>query len=299
LRVAARVTHLAAQRALVRMLFDPAFARAVREAPDEVLAHVAPPERAQLAALDDRALRLDRLRRLRALRTLADEFKGATTIALAERRALAFLEGFFGSTAFHAAVEERGSMPLAYAAFLAAAEVRTPLFADVLAIETALAHARRAPAAAEQRATLDDPRARVRLAAGVIALDVDGAAMAALAEAERYLFEVGLMPAVALCDDAPRFALRSRPTGARAYLFAVPLGAAASATGTATSTSGAAEREVSLVTVDAALFTVARCLPGARAIAAVLDEAAARGLPRDRARAALTELADGEIIVAV
>src|SRR5262245_48397018 len=55
-----RMTFLAAQRAVVRMLFDPAFAAAVREAPDVVLAGVEPALRAQLAALDDRALRLDR-----------------------------------------------------------------------------------------------------------------------------------------------------------------------------------------------------------------------------------------------
>src|SRR4030095_5119129 len=98
---ARRMIHLAAQRAVVRMLFDPEFARAVRQAPDEVLPALPPALRTQLAALDDRTLRVDRLRRLRALRTLAEEFKGATTLALAETRSLGFLEQFFSSAPFH------------------------------------------------------------------------------------------------------------------------------------------------------------------------------------------------------
>src|SRR5439155_12666091 len=138
---------------------------------DEVLPDVAPPLRAQLAALDDRALRMDRLRRLRALRTLADELKGATTLALAERRSLAFLEDFFCSAAFHQSIEERGSMALAFAEFLAGAaaegRLRAPLFADVLAIETAMARARREPETPSRAPDLDDTRARVRCPAGV------------------------------------------------------------------------------------------------------------------------------------
>jgi len=48
-------------------------------------------------------------------------------------------------------------------------------------------------------------------------------ALAALQAAETYLFEVGLMPAVALCDDAPPLTLDARaadPTPL--YLVTVP-----------------------------------------------------------------------------
>src|SRR4051812_12980838 len=103
-----------AQRALVRMLFDPKFAAAVRENPDDVLRELEPAMRQQLASLDERALRQDKLRWRRTLRTLSEEFKGSTTLALAERARLAFLEEFFCSAAFHQSVDDRGSMPMAF-----------------------------------------------------------------------------------------------------------------------------------------------------------------------------------------
>src|SRR5688572_19006861 len=104
------MTHMAAQRALVRMLYDPAFAAAARRDPERTLPGVTPELRRQLAAIDPRALGMDRLRRRRTLRTLVEEFKGSTTLALAERRSLAWLEGFFCDSAFHRAVEERRSL---------------------------------------------------------------------------------------------------------------------------------------------------------------------------------------------
>jgi hypothetical protein len=278
-------THVAAQRAVVRMLFDPAFAAAVRRAPDQALPDVAPALRAQLAALDDRALRLDRLRRLRALRTLAEELKASTTLALAETRSLGFLEEFFGSAAFHQCVEERGSMALAFAAFLAGAaadgRLRTPLYADVLAVESAVARARRAPELAARPPALDDPRARIATAPGVLAVEVNAGALELVQQAERYLFEVGLMPAVALCDDAPRLEPAPPTSNQRLHLVTVPHAG-----------------EVSLVTVDADTHALVRCLPAPRAVAAVLDEARARGVDRARALAVLRELADGELVVA-
>ena len=44
------MSHLAAQRALVRMLFDPAFAEAARRDPERHLAALTPALRRQLAA---------------------------------------------------------------------------------------------------------------------------------------------------------------------------------------------------------------------------------------------------------
>ena len=52
---------------------------------------------AQLAAIDPRALKLDRLLRRRTLRTLFDEYKASTTLYLARARKLAALDDFFRS----------------------------------------------------------------------------------------------------------------------------------------------------------------------------------------------------------
>jgi hypothetical protein len=299
--------HLAAQRAVVRMLFDPAFADAARADPERVLAALDPALRAQLAAVDPRAFRLDPLRRRRALRTLSDEFKATTTLVLAETRSLAFLEQFFASSSFHACVEERGSMPLAFAAWLAGAvsegRLTTPVLPEVLVLETALARARRAAAdaapAAESGSELS-ANVRVALAPGVFPVEVAAGALAALQQCERYLFEVSLMPAVALCDDAPRLLLEPpRPSPspggarkgdalaadpARLHLVTVPTGGG----------------NVSLVTVDDELHRVLRAFDGsARTVASLLGEASARGVPPLRTGEILRGLLADEIACAV
>jgi hypothetical protein len=254
------MSHLAAQRAVVRMLFDPAFAEAARRDPETVLSSLPAELRRQLCAVDDRALRQDRLRRRRTLRTLSEEWKASTTLALAETRRLAWLEQFFSSTPFHRAIEERGALSLAYGAFLAEAVVEgrltTPVLPPVLAIEGALAQARRARPSPPPK---DD---RWRAAPGVIVVQTTQGAMAALQACERYLFEVGLMPAVALVDDAPPLQLPPHDA-TPLHLLTVPSGGA-----------------ISLVTVDAELARAVRDLPQ-------------RDPPH---RALLESLADDEIV---
>jgi hypothetical protein len=220
------MTHLAAQRALVRMLYDPAFAAAARENPDQVLRGVEAGLRAQLAAIDPRALGMDRLRRRRTLRTLVDEFKGSTTLALAEKKSLAWLESFFFGAAFHRAVEERGALALAFAEFLA--EEGPAALRAVLVIEAAIARARRKGNSSDG------------LAAGVVPIETTAWGMKALQACERYLFEVGLMPAVALCDDPPPLELP--PADATPlYLLTVATGGG-----------------ISLVTVEAATHAIVK-----------------------------------------
>lgn len=268
------MSFAAAQRAVVRMLFDPVFAEAARREPDVVLAALDPALRRQLAALDNRALRQNRLRRRRTLRTLCEEFQASTTLALAERRSLAALEDFFCSAAFHRAVEERGSLPLAFGEFLAGAGFASPLLPPVLAIESAVAHARRAGGGQRAAGSLAP-------APGVVLIDTTAGAMAAVQDCQRYLFEVGLMPSVALCDDAPR--LRLSPATADAmplHLVTVPSGGG-----------------VTLVTLDDELYRLLRCLPSPRAESAVLAEAAARGISPERARQLLDELIADEIVL--
>jgi hypothetical protein len=264
------VSHLAAQRAVVRMLFDPEFARAARHDPDRVLAAVEPVLRRQLVALDERALRQDPLRRRRTLGLLADELKASTTLALAQTRSLAWLEGFFASSAFHLAVEERGVLVLAFAAWLAEELPAPPPFADVLAIETALARARRDRPAPPVPGT-------VRRAAGIFAVEVAAGATAAMQACERWLFEAALLKPAALCDDLPRPATSAGDR--REWLVTVP------------TASG-----VTLVTVEREIYALLACLPGPRPLAAVVDEAARRGVDGARARALVDELCGDEIL---
>jgi hypothetical protein len=198
--------HLAAQQAIVRMLFDGEFAARVRSDAASALPELPPELRAQLAAIDARALKLDRLLRQRTLRTLFDDFKASTTLFLARARKLAALDEFFRSPPFVAALASSRPLAFAYADFLGPAA--SP-------IERALAEARR---------TRPAPRdGRVHRARGVVALETTNGALAALQQAEQYLFEVGMMPAVALCDDAPPLTLDPRAADTTPlYLVTVP-----------------------------------------------------------------------------
>jgi hypothetical protein len=279
--------HLAAQRAVVRMMFDPLFADAARRDPERVLAALPPALRAQLAGVDPRAFGLDPLRRRRALRVIAEEWKATTTLILSETRSLAALEGFFGSSAFHRAVEERGSMPLAFATWVAGeiteGKLASPALLGVLAIETALAQSRRQSAVdVDESPSSDASNQSIAVAAGVVAIEVTAGALAALHACERYLFEVGLMPAVALCDDAPRVVLDARCADATPlHLITVPHAGG-----------------VTLVTIDDDHMKVLAAIEsGAHSVARVIEESSARGVAADRARDIVAELLDGEIVV--
>jgi hypothetical protein len=220
--------HLAAQNAVVRMLFDPDFAAAVRRDPAAALPELPSTLRAQLAAVDERALKLDRLLGRRVLRTLFDELKASTTLYLARTRQLGSLDRFYQSPAFHAAITTSRPLVFAYADFI-----------DALAIERALAEARRSAA---------PPRdGRVHRAPGVVPIATTQGELATLQQCEQYLFEVGLMPAVALCTDAPPLALDERTHDATPlHLVTVPT-----------------ESGHSLVTIDEATWALLSALPQA------------------------------------
>jgi len=277
---------LATQRAIVRMLFDPDFAAAVRADPATTLPHLSPALRDQLAALDERVLRVDRLRRRRALRTLCDEWKATTTLTLAETGSLATLDAFFSSHHFHQAVEDRGSMPLGFAAFLAEriadGTLRTRILPEVLTVETTLAVVRRAPPDPPAvPGPLTDDR-RVQRSPGAHPIRVAAGATQAMAQVDRYLFEVGLMPAVALCDDAPQLHLDARAANATPlYLVVVRIASGPT-----------------LVTVDEPLYQVlSSTSPTPRKVSAVLADAKQRGIPIDDARQILTSLVDDELVI--
>lgn len=203
------------QKLLVRMLFDEEFVAEVYGEPAQALAglDLTEGEREQLLGVDRRAWRHDALRRKRTLQTLAEEFKISTTIVLSETRSLASLERFFSSSFFHASVQERASMGRAFSEFLLdgcrCGAWTAPQIPDIVRLEAAIAGCRRTLAregeydAQKLPATISD-QARVRLAPGYDVGSFQANVIAAIQHVERYLFELSLMPAMALCDDAPK-----------------------------------------------------------------------------------------------
>jgi hypothetical protein len=209
------MSHHTLQKLMVRMMFDEAFVAAVHSAPEQTLAHLdlTESERAQLLHIDRRAWRHDALRRKRTLRTLVEEFKISTTIVLAETRSLASLEQFFSSRFFHDSVQQRGSLGASFAAFLQDGCKQSlwcaPQLPDLIRLELALATCRRTLArdGADEVHELPESigdEARVQLAPGFGVGSFQANLIATIQQVEQYLFEVSLMPAMALCDDAPR-----------------------------------------------------------------------------------------------
>jgi len=228
------MSHHALQQLVVRMLFDDAFVDAVHADADRALAgaDLTEAERAQLLRVDRRAWRQDALRRRRMLRTLVEEFKVSTTVILAETRSLASLEQFFSSSFFHQSIETRGSLARAFSEFLLDGHQRrqwsAPQIPDLVRLEAAIAACRRRLAregayeAAELPATVSD-RARVRLAPGYDVASFQANVIETIQHVERYLFELGLMPAMALCDDAPRLTdLPAVDSQTKVYLLFCP-----------------------------------------------------------------------------
>ena len=209
------MSHHTLQKLIVRMLFDEDLVGEVYGSPDRALAglDLTEAERSQLLSVDRRAWRSDPLRRRRTLRDLVEEFKVSTTIILAETRSIASLERFFSSQVWRRSVEERGSMGLAFADFLLDGsrreEWKAPQIPDVVRLEAAIAGCRRTLAregnhdAGELPSTISDSM-RVRLAPGYDVASFQANVIETIQRVEQYLFELSLMPAMALCDDAPR-----------------------------------------------------------------------------------------------
>jgi hypothetical protein len=191
------MSHHTLQRALVVALHDPAFVAAMHADPDAALAPfgLEPAERAQLLAVDQRAFAVDRLRPRRVLKAIVEELKASMAIALAETRSFALADRFFSSPAFHAAVLHDQPLVLALADYLAGAGLSSPQLPGVLAIERARAESRRAGGR--------QPGPGLALAPGLCLLASDTGALAALQAAEQHLFELSLLPHMALCDDRP------------------------------------------------------------------------------------------------
>jgi hypothetical protein len=205
------MSHHTVQQTLVRMLFDEAFVERVLSSPEEALAglELSDAERKDLLGVDRRAWRHDPLRKRRTLRTLAEEYKISTTLALAETRSLASLERFFSSPQFHQTIQNRGSLSAGFAEFLRRGSWKTPQITDVIRLEAAIAGCRRSlereggAVISNLPSTISD-RSRVKLAPGCDVGGFEGNVIESIQCVERYLFELSLMPAMALCEDAPQ-----------------------------------------------------------------------------------------------
>ncbi|MBI4850300.1 MAG: hypothetical protein HY819_00585 [Acidobacteria bacterium] len=219
------------QHLTVRLLFDEKFVKFVYEDPDSALLglDLSKEEKAQLLAIDSRAWSYDSLRRLRTMRSLVEEFKASTTLVLAETRQLAFLDKFFSSPQFHDSIQKRGSMGLAFAEYLSEKfrqkELKTPQLADVLRLESLMARCRREfqkiRVTPLPKTLKDDLRIKFVPGADVGAFQAN--TVLTIQKIEKYLFEVNLMPAMVLCDDAPRLMdLPAVETKKKSYLMCVP-----------------------------------------------------------------------------
>ena len=155
------MSHRALQRAIVRLLFDPALAGRVYAGGS--LPGLTEKELAWLRSPDARAWRTDPHRRARSLHALLEELPAAAALSGDPPALLSF----FSSDAFHACIEEGGSLALSFGAWLASR--LAPPARDVARIETAIADLRRRRARAA-------PPGRLALSAFAEVLEVDAAA---------------------------------------------------------------------------------------------------------------------------
>ena len=249
------------QRAIVRMLYDPAYLAAVygpRPVPG-----LPEPERALLRRVDPRAFATDKFRRARALQAIVDEFP-ASAAALG----LVAVERFLDTREFLACLTGREAMGLAFATWL------SDQAAGVGRIEAAMARLRRPPAeppAGAADALVCAPRlAPLTVPAGT------------LEWYEATIAELGASPLASLAGRSPRPGLprrspvRSRDRGEEHLLLEAQ-------------TDGG----MSLGTASEALVRLLRFAGRPRTRAALEAEAAARGAGEEAASVIDGLLAEG------
>lgn len=137
------MSHHHLQRVVVRALHDPQFvARLATQTPDAL--GLTPEEYAWLKAVDPRLWDLDPLRRSRRLKPLLDEFP-LTSTHLGRSQGLKILDAFFSSNDFHEAIQQRGRLIHAYAAYTQAIATNTQdaLLMGLSQLEHGIAQARR------------------------------------------------------------------------------------------------------------------------------------------------------------
>ena len=212
------MSHQDLARVAVRLLHDPVLAAAV--AAGERLPGLSDEELGWLRVVDPRAWEVDALRPARVLKGLVDEFPGSTALALGHTRSAAALRGFFQCPAFHDEVQARGSLAEGYARHLRALAGGRPELEGLLQLELAQARARREIDLRPAR--LEGPglvRAR-----GVGAVVVEANALENLNRLEQLLFELSLLPPLALAADGPGLPALLPPSAERLHLVVTPEG---------------------------------------------------------------------------
>ena len=275
--------HRETQKFLVRLLYDPTLLERIRANPG-LLRGLSSEERASLLAIDPRALRAEPLRRRRTLRGLLDELKISTTMALSEWRSIVRLEeGFFSSERFHKAITKDTLLVLALAAFLedecSAQRLKSPHLREVLRYESACLQSRRAPEPQATQAALTE-RAVVKRSSGFFGLKLSVDVIAIVQHVERFLFELSLLPQVALCEDAPRLSALSLPAQETRILL--------------TPTGGG----VSLSNLDAGLYALLEALSSPREIKTLTQVLAPFGVPAKQVLPLLTSLQSEGLVAA-
>ncbi|MGE3538304.1 MAG: hypothetical protein AB7N91_12840 [Candidatus Tectimicrobiota bacterium] len=143
------MSHQHLQRVLVRMLYDPAFAADVFRDPETTLhdEQLTEQERRWLVHTDQRAYAVDPLRRTRTLAVLLEEFPVSVHHLIQHTAQPALVEDFFASAAFHACIQCRGSLAVAFGEYLCSHDLhgRYPELGIVplVQIEAAIARLRR------------------------------------------------------------------------------------------------------------------------------------------------------------
>lgn len=143
-------------RTMVRMLYDPDFARDVYSGRDTTLdgEDLSQTEREWLTEPDPRAYRTDAYRRSRSLAALMEEFPAASAFVLRRGREgsihpeTSLLDAFFSSPVFHRCIRDGSSMVFAFGDYLELEAhegvAADPRVAPLARLEAALARVRRA-----------------------------------------------------------------------------------------------------------------------------------------------------------
>jgi hypothetical protein len=115
------MSHVALQRVIVRMLYDPEFTARIMADPATMLAHEAltAEERAWLLQPDPRAWTVDPERPARSLGSLLQRYPTSASVAARSAGSIEPLRRFFRSERFHRSIQERGSMAIAFGEHLA------------------------------------------------------------------------------------------------------------------------------------------------------------------------------------
>lgn len=143
------LSHVALQRVMVRMLFDPEYARRVLSQPQSALAGemLTDQERSWLLRPDPRAWRADPERPLRSLDVLLREFPTSASLAVRASGGPEALREYFSSELFHRVIRERGSMALGFGQHLVrlveSGRVADRRVIPLARLETAIARIRR------------------------------------------------------------------------------------------------------------------------------------------------------------